>query len=69
MRTLQDEYTVIHKLLNYIQIEGDVVDEYWVDYSPSRGGSVEGAEGTQSVQFKKLLKDARNALNRLEKQK
>ena len=62
MRTLQDEYTVIHRLLNYIQIEGDVGDEIELY-------KFKNVELVQTKQFRKLVKDARNALNRLEKQK
>ena len=62
MRTLQDEYTVIHRLLNYIQIEGDVGDEIELY-------KFKNVELVQTKQFRKLIKDARNALNRLEKQK
>ena len=62
MRTLQDEYSAIHKLLNYIQIEGDVGDEIELY-------KFKNVELVQTKQFRKLVKDARNALNRLEKQK
>jgi hypothetical protein len=51
--------------LNYIEIEGDVVDEYWLDDTgddPMRAS----AEGMQTDEFRKRIKDAREALHSLE---
>jgi hypothetical protein len=62
---MKNQLNAIARLLNYIEIEGDVVDDYWLD-DTGDDPMCASAEGMQTDLFKKLIKDARKALHTLE---
>jgi hypothetical protein len=65
---MQKQLDAIARLLNHIEIEGDVVDWYWCEPDPfSYNELAQDPCGKQTDHFKKLIADARKALHQLEK--
>lgn len=65
MSQSKKDLLVIARLLNYIQIEGNVADEFDVHQNSIIKGC-DYVDTNQSRRFLKLMRDARKALHRLE---